>query len=179
MADEYPQPLVTELIDRLKNAKFYSKMDLLSGFHQVRMASEDQDKTAFRSPFGTFSYKVMPLGLKNASKTFQRMVEYVLRDYIGKSIIVFIEDILVYSNTKEEHEKLLREVLKTLQDNEFKTKKCEFFRVLGACHLSQQGRNGSEENTNHKRLGIVRNQKRCTAIFGFCKFLQKIHNFFC
>jgi len=72
----------------------------------------------------------MPLGLKNASKTFQRMVEYVLRNFIGKSVIVFIDDILVYSKTREEHEEILKEVLNTLQQNELylKSKKCEFFR---------------------------------------------------
>ena len=103
--DEFPQPMVSELIDRLKDAKYYSKMDLLSGFHQIRMAPEDEDKTAFRCPFGTFSFKVMPLGLKNASKTFQRMVEYALRKFIGKSVIVFIDDILVYSNTTKKNTK--------------------------------------------------------------------------
>ena len=130
VADEYPQPMVTVLIDKLKNAKYFSKMDLLSGFHQIRMASIDEDKTAFRSPFGTYSYKVMPLGLKNASKTFQRMVEYVLRKFIDKSVIVFVDDILVYSDSKEGHEKVLREVLETLRESELylKTKKCEFFR---------------------------------------------------
>ena len=73
----YPQPLVTEMFDKLRNAKYFSKMDLLSGLHQVRMATEDIQKTSFSSPFGTYAFNVMPLGLKNASKTFQRMVENI------------------------------------------------------------------------------------------------------
>ena len=115
VGDEYPQPMVVELLDKLsKNAKYFSKMDLLSGFHQVRMAEEDKQKTAFTSPYGNFAFEVMPLGLKNVSKTFQKMVEYVLRDQIGISVIVFIDDILVFSDSLEEHKKHIKMVLDRL-----------------------------------------------------------------
>ena len=79
------------------------------------MAEKDKLKTAFTCPIGTFAFEVMPLGLKNASKTFQRLVEYVLRDMIGKSVIVFIDDILVFSDTLEEHEAHVHQVLEALR----------------------------------------------------------------
>jgi transposase InsO family protein len=148
------------------------------------MAEEDQDKTAFRCPFGTFAFKVMPLGLKNASKTFQRMVEYVLRDFIGKSVIVFIDDILVYSNTKEEHEITLRNVLKTMKENELylKTKKCEFFRkeVTFLGHVISH----NKVSMDPKKIQIVREwgqletKKDVQRFLGFTNFYRRfIRNF--
>ena len=159
-------------------------MDLLSGFHQIRMAPEDEDKTEFRCPFGTFSFKVMPLGLKNASKTFQRMVEYALRDYIGKSVIVFIDDILVYTKTKEEHEEILRAVLNTMKENELylKTKKCEFFRkkVTFLGHVISH----NKVEMDPKKIQIVREwgtletKKDVQRFLGFTNFYRRfIKNF--
>ena len=179
VADEYPQPMVQELIDKLKGAKYYSKMDLLSGFYQVRMAPEDQQKTAFRCPFGTFSFKVMPMGLKNASKTFQRMVEYALRNFIGKSVIVFIDDILVFSKTEEEHEMTLRAVMKTLEENELylKPKKCEFFRkeitFLGHVISHNSVRMDPKKIQTVKEWGILETKKDVQRFLGFANFYRR------
>jgi len=184
VADEYPQPMVTVLIDKLKNAKYFSKMDLLSGFHQIRMASIDEDKTAFRSPFGTYSYKVMPLGLKNASKTFQRMVEYVLRKFIDKSVIVFVDDILVYSDSKEGHEKVLREVLETLRESELylKTKKCEFFRkeVTFLGHVISHNKVAMDPKKVQvvREWGPLETKKDVQRFLGFANFYRRfVKNF--
>ncbi len=178
-ADEYPQPMVQELIDKLKGAKYYSKMDLLSGFYQVRMAPEDQQKTAFRCPFGTFSFKVMPMGLKNASKTFQRMVEYALRNFIGKSVIVFIDDILVFSKTEEEHNTILRAVMKTLEENELylKPKKCEFFRkeitFLGHVISHNCVRMDPRKIQAVKEWGKLETKKDVQRFLGFANFYRR------
>ena len=176
--------MVVELLDKLKNAKYFSKMDLLSGFHQVRMAEEDKHKTAFTSPFGTFAFEVMPLGLKNASKTFQRMVEYVLREQIGVSVIVFIDDILVFSDTLEEHEKHIRMVLERLKEEKLylKPKKCEFFRksVSFLGHVVAF----NEVKMDPKKVEVVRNwgeletKKDVQRFLGFANFYRRfIENF--
>ena len=184
VGDEYPQPLVGELLDKLKNAKYFSKMDLLSGFHQIKMAEEDKSKTAFTSPFGTFAFEVMPLGLKNASKTFQRMVEYVLRDYIGKSVIVFIDDILVFSESLEEHEKHLKEVLEKMKQHKLylKPKKCEFFRktvaFLGHVVSHNEVKMDPKKVQVVKDWGELETKKDVQRFLGFANFYRRfIENF--
>ena len=184
VGDEYPQPLVVELLDKLKNAKYFSKMDLLSGFHQVRMAEEDKQKTAFTCPFGTFAFQVMPLGLKNASKTFQRMVEYVLREQIGKSVIVFIDDILVFSDTLEEHEQHIRMVLRRLKEEKLylKPKKCEFFRrevsFLGHVVSFNEVKMDPRKVQVVKDWGHLETKKDVQRFLGFANFYRRfIENF--
>ena len=184
VGDEYPQPVVSELLDTLKNAKYFSKMDLLSGFHQVRMAPEDRHKTAFTSPFGTYSFEVMPLGLKNASKTFQRMVESVLREHIGISVIVFIDDILVFSKTLEEHQKHLTEVLEKLKQNKLylKPKKCEFFRdkvsFLGHVVSFNKVEMDPKKIQIVKDWGELTTKKDVQRFLGFANFYRRfIENF--
>ena len=184
IGDEYPQPMVVELLDKLKNAKYFSKMDLLSGFHQVRMAEGDKHKTAFSSPFGTFAFEVMPLGLKNASKTFQRMVEYVLREQLGKSVIVFIDDILVFSNTLEEHKQHLKMVLERLREEKLylKPKKCEFFRrkvsFLGHVVSSNEISMDPKKVQVVKEWGELETKKDVQRFLGFANFYRRfIENF--
>ena len=184
VADEYPQPNVQELLEKLKNAKIFSKFDLLSGFHQVRMASQDKLKTAFTCPLGTFAFEVMPLGLKNASKTFQRLVEFVLRDLIGKSVIVFIDDILVFSNSLEEHETHVRKVLKALREHKLylKPKKCELFRTSVAFlgHIVSHNKLSMDPRKIEtvKHWGKLENKKDIQRFLGFTNFYRRfIQNF--
>lgn len=129
----YPLPKIDELLDRLHGAKVFSKLDLAQGYHQVRIAEGDVPKTAFRCQLGHFEFKVMPFGLCNAPSTFQALMNGVLRKSAGDAdlldfVIVYLDDILVFSKTEEEHLQHLEEVCKRLQAASLyaKRSKCSF-----------------------------------------------------
>ncbi|GBG59012.1 hypothetical protein CBR_g24360 [Chara braunii] len=121
-------PRFDELFDRLAGNRFFMKIDLCSGYHQIRVAAADQPKTAFRSRFGHYEFTVMPFGLTNAPAIFQRAMNDILRDILEQYVVVYLDDILVYSRTLEEHLRHLRDVLDRLRRHGFyaKLSKCRF-----------------------------------------------------
>ena len=127
--NKYPLPRIDDLFDQLKNAKVFSKIDLRSGYHQLRIRESDIPKTAFRSRYGHYEFLVMSFGLTNAPAAFMDLMNRVFRPYLDQFVIVFIDDILVYSGSLKQHAKHLRIVLNTLRDAQLyaKLSKCEFW----------------------------------------------------
>ncbi|XP_019251550.1 PREDICTED: uncharacterized protein LOC109230516, partial [Nicotiana attenuata] len=126
--NKYPLPRIDDLFDQLQGARVFSKIDLRSGYHQLRIRASDVPKTAFRTRYGHYEFLVMSFGLTSAPAAFMELMNRVFRPYLDMFVIVFIDDILVYSRSQEEHEQHLRVVLQTLRDSQLYAEfsKCEF-----------------------------------------------------
>jgi len=127
--NKYPLPRIEDLFDQLKGACVFSKIDLRLGYHQLKIQALDIPKTAFVSRYGLYEYTVMSFGLTNAPAYFMYLMNKVFMDYLDKFVVVFIDDILVFSRNEEEHEEHLRLVLQRLRENQLyaKLSKCEFW----------------------------------------------------
>ncbi|GJX25253.1 putative reverse transcriptase domain-containing protein [Tanacetum coccineum] len=127
--NRYPLLRIDDLFDQLQGSQYFSKIDLRSGYHQLRVHEDNISKTAFRTRYGYFKFVVMPFGLTNASAVFMDLMNRVCRPYLDKFVIVFIDDILIYYKTREEHEEHLGLVLELLKKERLYAKfsKCEFW----------------------------------------------------
>ncbi|GJU24478.1 putative reverse transcriptase domain-containing protein [Tanacetum coccineum] len=127
--NRYPLPKIDDLFDQLQGSSVYSKIDLRSGYHQLRVRDEDIPKTAFRTRYGHYEFQVMPFGLTNAPAIFMDLMNRVCKPYLDKFVIVFIDDILIYSRNKEEHANHLRIILELLKKEKLYAKfsKCDFW----------------------------------------------------
>ncbi|GJT46381.1 putative reverse transcriptase domain-containing protein [Tanacetum coccineum] len=127
--NRYPLPRIDDLFDQLQGSSVYSKIDLRSGYHQLRVQEEDIPKTAFRTRYGHYEFQVMPFGLTNTPAVFMDLMNRVCKPYLNKFMIVFIDDILIYSKNKQEHEERLKLILELLKKEELYAKfsKCEFW----------------------------------------------------
>ena len=126
--NQYPLPRIDDLFYQLQGAKVFSKIDLRSGYHQLRVHDEDISKTAFKTRYRHFEFLVMPFGLTNAPAAFMDLMNRIFKPYLDQFVIVLIDDILIYSGSGEEHAEHLRIVLQTWQEHRLyaKLNKCQF-----------------------------------------------------
>ena len=127
--NKYPLPRIDDLFDQLKTAGVFSKIDLRSGYHQLRIRGEDISKSAFRTRYGHYEFLVMPFRLTNAPAAFMDLMNRVFHEYLDEFVIVFVDDILIYSDSEELHEKHLKLALEVLRKNKLYAKfsKCDFW----------------------------------------------------
>jgi hypothetical protein len=127
--NKYPLPRIDDLLDQLAGAAVFSKIDLRIGYHQLRIKKEDVPKTAFRTRYGHYEFLVLPFGLTNAPAYFMDLMNKIFHPFLDKFVVVFIDDILVYSKSEEEHAEHLHVVLNTLRAHKLyaKFKKCDFW----------------------------------------------------
>jgi hypothetical protein len=128
--NHYPLPLTTELLDRMRKVRYFTRLNLWTAYNFVHIVQGEEWKTAFRCRYGYFQFKVMLLGLTNAPGTFQVLINDTLAGYLDEFAVALLDDIIVYSNTLEEHTSKVRKVLKRLaQSNIFiQLDKCEFYK---------------------------------------------------
>lgn len=128
--DKFPIPNIESILDRLGRAQYFTILDLVKRFHQILVKESDQKKTAFSTPTGHYEYIRMPFGLKNAPATFQKLINSVLREYLNRICVVYLDDILIFSTSLKEHIQSINKVFDALGKANLKIQvdKCNFFR---------------------------------------------------
>jgi hypothetical protein len=126
--NKFPMPIIEGFLGEMAGAKVFTKLDLNYGFHQIKMAIEDESKTTFKTHHGHFQFKVMPFKLTNAHATFQCLMNSIFDPFMRKFVLVFMDDILIYSNSVQEHVEHLNQVFSVLREHQLflKFKKCAF-----------------------------------------------------
>ena len=141
--NKYPIPLIADSFDQLSKAKYFSKLDLRSGYYQVRIKEGDEAKTTCVTRYGSFEFLVMPFGLTNAPATFCTLMNEVFHEYLDKFVVVYLDDIVVFSSSLEEHVQHLKLVFQKLKENQLyaKLEKCSFAqeRIKFLGHIVDQG----------------------------------------
>lgn len=181
--DAFPIPRIDESVEALAGAKYFSTFDLAAGYHQIDVHPRDRQKTAFSTPFGHFEYNRLPMGLSNSQSTFQHYMEQILGDRIFSTLIVYLDDVLVFSRTIE-HMSRLRELFDPMRNYglKFKPKKCTIF----ATKVSYLGYQVSEEGIapDPSKIEAVaewpvpKTVKDVRAFIGFCSFYRRFCNRF-
>ena len=177
--DAYPIPKIEDLFSYLGNAKIFTTLDLASGYYQVKLDKESQQYTAFSCEFGFYEYTVMPMGLTNACATFQRLMNSVLDGLLGKICLVYLDDIIIYSNSDEEHKTHVNMVADRLRENNLKVKlsKCHFAReqVEYLSHIISNGslRTNPEKTSAVSSFKVPTNVKQMQSFLGFVSYYRK------
>lgn len=177
--NRYPLPLVGDLLDRLKDARVFSKIDLRSGYYNVRMKEGDEWKTAFRTRHGSFEYLVMPFGLTNAPSSFQNFMNDLFNDMTDEFVVIYLDDILVFSKDPAQHEEHVRRVLQRLRDSNLhaKPEKCEFHTTsveyLGFLVTPEGVKMDETKSRAVDEWPRPRTVKEVQRFLGFCNFYRR------
>ena len=169
--NRYPLPRIDDLLDQLRGVQVYSKKDLRTGYHQLRVRETDIPKTTFKTRYGHFEFTVMPHGLTNAPTAFMDLMHRVFQPYLDQFVVVFVDDILIYSQSEWEHEYHLRIVLQLLRDHQLYAKfsKCEFWltkvRFFGHVVLA------SGMSVDPEKVEVVMSRERLKLVFEIRSFL--------
>lgn len=183
--DVYPLPRIDDTLDCLKGAKFFSSMDLRSGYWQIEVDEADREKTAFITPEGLYEFKVMPFGLCNAPATFERMMDNLLRHFKWSTCLCYLDDIIVFSETFEEHLSRLKLVLKCLQDAGLvlNHKKCLFaareIKILGHLVSSSGVRPDPDKVKAVSNFPTPQNVHDIRSFLGLCSYFRRFIKGFC
>src|SRR4051812_1361738 len=182
--NSYGLPRIQELLDQIRGAKYFSTLDLNSGYHQLRVHEDDTSKTAFRTRYGLYEFTVVPFGLTGAPAAFMKFVQFLFHHLLDRSVVVFVDDILIYSKTESEHRHHVKEVLDILRKNRLyaKLSKCQLFQssvtFLGHV-LSENGL--SMEADKLKAMNEwprPQNRKQILSFLGLCGYYRSfIENF--
>lgn len=179
LSDAYPLPLITDILDQLGRARYFSNLDLASGFHQIEMDPQDSCKTAFSTPFGHYEFSRMPFGLKNAPATFQRLMNTVLLGLQGFKCFIYMDDIVVYGDTLIAHNKKLTEILERLRQHELKLQpsKCNFLQkeiVFLGHKITSEGIKPDEAKIQAvKNFPSPKNYKDVKTFLGMMSYYRK------
>jgi len=184
IGDAYPLPNISDILDQLGAAKYFSVLDLASGFHQISMDPAHAHKTAFSTPHGHYEFTRMPFGLKNAPATFQRLMDQVLSDLQGAELFVYMDDIVVYASSLREHDVKIQKLMNHLRNANLllQPDKCEFLRREVAYLGHVIGNNGIRPNPKKlaavKNFPIPRNAKNIKQFLGLAGYYHRfIPNF--
>ncbi len=178
ITESCPPPSVTECLDNLGGCKYFSTLDLDSGYHQIPLNPDSTKYTAFTTPIGKFEYKYLPFGLKNAPSHFQTMMYVVLQKLVGKKVVVYMDDIIVYSSSLSAHYEDLKEVLKLLASYKLyiNYQKCKFISskvdFLGFEISENKIKPSSEKQDIFKRIGEIDNIKKLHSIVGLINYYR-------
>lgn len=177
--DKYPLPLISDLLDAPRKARMYTKLDLRHAYHLVRIAEGDEWKTVFRTRYGSFEWMVMPFGLTNSPAAFQRFMNDIFSDLLDVNVIVYLDDILIYSDDMSKHTQHVREVLRRLRKNGLyaRADKCEFHsetvEYLGYI-LSPEGLTMSQDKIDTiQKWPEPRKIKEIQSFLGFANFYRR------
>lgn len=179
ISDRYPIPDITEILDKLGRATYFSTIDLVSGFHQIQLDKNDFEKTAFSVSSGKYEFTRMPFGLKNAPATFQRVMDAVLREFVGVCCLVYMDDIIIFSSSFEEHVKDITKILQKLKEACLKIQldKCYFFRrevqFLGHTVTEKGVKPNCDKIEVIKNWPIPRNEKELKQFLGTIGYYRR------
>jgi len=179
ITDAHPLPRIDDLLEQFREANWFSSIDLASGYWQIEMDEKDREKTAFSCHLGLFEFNVMPFGLKNAPPTFQRMMNEILAEWLDEFVVVYIDDIMIYSKTFEEHLEHIEKILRKLKEVNLMLKlvKCKWgeqnIEFLG--HVV--GKDGLKPDPGKiekiKNLKVPTTQKEVRSILGLCGYYRR------
>jgi len=177
--DAFPLPRIDETVEALEGARFFSTFDLAAGYHHIEVHPKDQPKTAFSTPFGHYEFKRLPMGLSNSPSTFQRYMERILGDKIFHTLLVYLDDVIVFSRTVEEHLNRLEELFRRMRKYglKFKPNKCKLFAnrvVYLGYEVSGEGISTDPAKVDAVKLWpLPKTVKDVRAFIGFCSFYRK------